>query len=678
MSILKAHPLMVTLFGVISVILLKHIADGLHIRLVNGSRPSQGRLEVFYNNTWGTVCDDDFNSSEAKVVCRMLGFTGVLVPLSSTTYGQGTGPIWLDDVRCIGTESSLSYCRTRGWGEHNCGHHEDVGVDCYSDLKIRLVNGLRPSQGRVEIFYNNTWGTICDDNFDNLAAKVVCRMLGFPGSLLAAVAFGSATYGKGTGPIWLAYVTCKGTESSLSFCQALDWGNNYCSHYEDVGVDCGLNFRLVNGSSHTQGRLEVFFNNTWGTICDDYFDSLAAKVVCRMLGFTGNLLPPVALSSDYYGQGTGPIWLDDVRCNGTESSLSNCRANNWGVHNCQHRDDVGVDCSPSVSIIGNQPVNENSSLRLLCQLSTCFSSRCNYFWTSSIAINGDTSQQDIMLTNIKRDWNSATIYCRVTVNGSFFRGSTTIKVQYAPDVTLTWDERAKIFTCTAAGNPDNYTFHALEHRISGSLIRNISFQSGTDGSRNAALQKLSYQDNGTYKCAVENGIRKNGAIQQSQLLDLVIKDVPILLAYTKAYSVSKGDPLNLTIPVYAFPAVPRTGIVIKIGNRIMSTSENITVNLEKGTGSVSFHNKNIASEIQTLSVVINAMHEDYFGHWSVNFNNDFGKTTAYFSLNVYKPDATAQHVGMTVGSVIGGLAGVVLIVLIVCFVRKKTRNKKPP
>ena len=98
------------------------------VRLVGGSTPNEGRVEVYYNGTWGTVCDDYWSSRDGNVVCRMLGYR---IAISSRRYfGPGTGRIWLDDVGCSGEEISLIDCYHRGWGIHNCDHSMDVGVVC--------------------------------------------------------------------------------------------------------------------------------------------------------------------------------------------------------------------------------------------------------------------------------------------------------------------------------------------------------------------------------------------------------------------------------------------------------------------------------------------------------------------------------------------------------------------
>ena len=103
------------------------------VRLVGGNGVNTGRVEVYYNNTWGTVCDNGWDLNDAAVVCRQLGFPGAISSSCCAVFGQGTGPIWLDGVRCTGSETSLSSCFHPGWGRHNCYHHEDAGVNCQGE-----------------------------------------------------------------------------------------------------------------------------------------------------------------------------------------------------------------------------------------------------------------------------------------------------------------------------------------------------------------------------------------------------------------------------------------------------------------------------------------------------------------------------------------------------------------
>ena len=87
-------------------------------------------MEVTRNGTWGTICDDSWNIQDANVVCRQLGYDRALAAFSNAYFGYGSGPIYLDDVTCFGTESSLSQCFSSSWGVHNCRHYEDAGVRC--------------------------------------------------------------------------------------------------------------------------------------------------------------------------------------------------------------------------------------------------------------------------------------------------------------------------------------------------------------------------------------------------------------------------------------------------------------------------------------------------------------------------------------------------------------------
>ena len=107
----------------------------LAVRLANGPHRCAGRVEVFHNGEWGTVCHDFWNMTDAAVVCKELGCGEAIEAPHSAHFGEGSGRIWLDDVLCTGNESSLMSCGHLPLGTHNCGHHRDAGVICTGKLQ---------------------------------------------------------------------------------------------------------------------------------------------------------------------------------------------------------------------------------------------------------------------------------------------------------------------------------------------------------------------------------------------------------------------------------------------------------------------------------------------------------------------------------------------------------------
>ncbi|XP_062606634.1 macrophage scavenger receptor types I and II-like [Saccostrea cucullata] len=110
--------------------LQNRINSMVRVRLVGGSTAREGRVEVYHSNVWGTICDDKWGSSDARVVCRMLGYSGSYTAYDGAHYGQGTGQIWLENVECSGSESTIFSCRHGSWGAHDCSHGEDASVKC--------------------------------------------------------------------------------------------------------------------------------------------------------------------------------------------------------------------------------------------------------------------------------------------------------------------------------------------------------------------------------------------------------------------------------------------------------------------------------------------------------------------------------------------------------------------
>ena len=103
------------------------------LRLVGGNSYNEGRVEVNYNGKWGTVCDNGWDDTDAGVVCRQLGFGSSGTAVGAAGFGQGSGPVWLGGVVCLGNESNIISCGRLSVNlTKRCSHSKDAGVNCNS------------------------------------------------------------------------------------------------------------------------------------------------------------------------------------------------------------------------------------------------------------------------------------------------------------------------------------------------------------------------------------------------------------------------------------------------------------------------------------------------------------------------------------------------------------------
>ncbi|XP_041070323.1 scavenger receptor cysteine-rich type 1 protein M130-like isoform X5 [Carcharodon carcharias] len=311
------------------------------LRLTNGGSRCDGRVEIYHNGRWGRVQDSLWDLSDATVVCKQLGCGVAIAAYTFANYGESEGPVWVNDVQCGGNESHLRNCSSFAM---NSSLNESVGVGvlCSEHKQLRLSDGGSPCAGRVEIYYNGTWGSVCDDSWDLTDAGVVCKQLHCGKALDVTL---PASCGPGSGPVWLEGLECSGEESYLWQCPSEYWGAHDCSHKEDVKIMCSdsdVGLRLIGGNTNCSGRVEIMCKNNWSTVCDDSWDMADANVVCRQLHCGSALL---ATGGAAFGQGEGDMWFDEVRCTGSESFLSDCPSLASAQSDCDHKEDASVICS---------------------------------------------------------------------------------------------------------------------------------------------------------------------------------------------------------------------------------------------------------------------------------------------------------------------------------------------
>ncbi|KAM5332364.1 antigen WC1.1-like [Glossophaga mutica] len=321
-------------------IVLASAQESRWLRLVDGGSHCAGRVEILHEDFWGTICDYGWDMEDAQVVCRQLGCGEALDAPHSAYFGQGSGRIWLGNMKCTEKESHVWKCPSLGWGPFYCNYGEHARAICSGF--VHLAGGGGPCSGRVEVHSGNKWTPVSDENFTWPTAQVICAELGCGKAVSVLV---DVTFRESGGRTWAEEFQCKGQEPELKICPRVPCPGGACQHSGAVQLVCSAytEVRLMkNGTSQCEGQVEMNISGEWRTLCASHWNMANANVVCHQLSCGVAISAP---KGAYFVEGGDQIWKAQFHCSGTESFLWNCPMTALGIPDCTRGNTASVICS---------------------------------------------------------------------------------------------------------------------------------------------------------------------------------------------------------------------------------------------------------------------------------------------------------------------------------------------
>nr|XP_054764696.1 neurotrypsin-like [Lytechinus pictus] len=319
------------------------------INLTGGGGDYEGRVEVFFDRTWGKICGNSqwtFNS--ADVVCRQNGYDHAFIIYYDGTFSKDNmTTVQFDEVDCEGSETNLTSCTAYRYNVGFCRDtpREAAGLTCTSEsaseVDIRLAGGQGTHEGQMEFLVDGVWRKLCGKETTFQEADVFCQSLGYERSF-ALVQDGSAFSSSDDRDPFFDYLDCTGSEDKVTSCRMLRSKEGTCSSlYGAAAISCEtddpVNIRLVGGQESYEGRVEIFYDGSWGSICASKpWNISTSALVCSLLGYHDKNYVTF-FDDDRYGDLTDPVRFDELDCKGvkTASSIKSCQLRKLSAGYCR-------------------------------------------------------------------------------------------------------------------------------------------------------------------------------------------------------------------------------------------------------------------------------------------------------------------------------------------------------
>ncbi|XP_039882774.1 deleted in malignant brain tumors 1 protein-like isoform X2 [Simochromis diagramma] len=317
------------------------------VRLVGGASRCAGAMEL-KQGEWRAVSHSYWTLKEAVVVCEHLDCGSAVSVRAKSNSGTF---LWRIKSDCVHSGSALRECATQSYILSSV-----LYLTCMDS--VRLLNGSSLCSGRLEVKSNQSWSSVCEADFDQQNAEVVCRELGCgPPSVLQG-----ALYGEVEAPVWSKEFQCGGHESALLDCRSSSSARNSCSSGKAVGLTCSEPFRLEGGASRCAGTLKVKILGHWRPVSYNDWNLKAAAILCEHLDCGS------AVSVKLHKSSVNSVWRIKPDCFTSGSALWECATSDYSWHI------LNLTCSDSVRLLngsslcsGRLEVKSNQSWSSVCE-----------------------------------------------------------------------------------------------------------------------------------------------------------------------------------------------------------------------------------------------------------------------------------------------------------------------